>query len=251
MSVAIMTTCWKHSQARGTDLLVLLALADIANDDGECWPSIPHLAKKCRLDTRTTQRRIRSLEELGEVVVVVCGGKSSTRGGVRSNHYRIVVYIPAEDSDPGESPPPANRHRGTDATQTLAPVPPQTLAPVPPEPSVEPSREPSLLPVVAEATPARRRDPLFDAMVEALDIDTAELTPTARGALNKALADLRTIDVDPPDIAQRVAIYRRMYPNAAVTAAAIAKHWPLLTVDTMRASSPVGRAFEGARRAGR
>ena len=140
VSVEVLTTCWKHSRARGTDLLVLLALADIANDEGECWPSIFHLAKKCRIDERTTQRRIRSLEGLGEVVVVRCGGRASRHGEVRSNRYRITVYIP-EDS--GGSPPRESATGGTGATQTPAPVPPMTLALVPPEPSVRSVREPS------------------------------------------------------------------------------------------------------------
>lgn len=250
-----MTTCWKHSQARGTNLLVLLALADIANDDGECWPSIPHLARKCRLDQRTAQRRIRSLEELGELVVVVCGGKASYRGGVRSNRYRILVHVPDEetkdDALPGKSPRSAHRHRGTGATQTPAPVPPITPAPVPPEPSVEPTREPSLLPVVAAATPARKRDELFDAVCQVCGITPRELTRSERAATNHALKDLRSVGADPDDVLCRAQVYRRMFPTAALTPSALARRWASLNPASKQATSAVDRAFALARKAGR
>ena len=35
MSVKIMTRVWAHSQQKGGELLVMLALADFANDAGE------------------------------------------------------------------------------------------------------------------------------------------------------------------------------------------------------------------------
>src|ERR1700734_2922107 len=97
MSIAVMTDVWKHSKASGTGLLVLLALADNANDQGECWPSIAYVARKCRIDTRTTQRQIRGLETLGEVVVIRGAGKASTVGGTRSNKYLIVIHVSDEE----------------------------------------------------------------------------------------------------------------------------------------------------------
>lgn len=252
MSVAVMTTCWKHSRARGTDLLVLLALADIANDDGECWPSIPHLAKKCRIDTRTTQRRIRSLEELGEVIVVVGGGRASKSGGPASNRYRITVYIPDDGTgDGGNLPPRQSAIPGTDATGGVAHAPPLGVAPVPPESSVEPSKEPSLLPVVAEATPARRQDPLFDALADVCGIASSDLTSSARGAMNRALADLRKVDAEPVDVRDRADVYRRRWPNVSLTPTALVKHWPTLDPNNAAPTDAIGRAAAFARKAGR
>jgi hypothetical protein len=97
MSIKVMSDVWDHSRANGTPLLVLLCLADWANDDGECWPSISTIGKKCRLkDNRHVKRVIRELERINEVVVVVEGGKSSRKGGVRSNLYMITVHMPAD-----------------------------------------------------------------------------------------------------------------------------------------------------------
>lgn len=178
MSIKVMTAVWDHSKAAGTDLLVLLALADMANDDGECWPAIGTIARKCRIDARTTQRRIRSLEQLGEVVVVPFGGKASIAGGTRSNRYRIVVYLEARAADRQGGESPGN---GTDATPSLAPVPPPSLAPVPPEPSVEPSKN-------RQKARSSRRHPL------PIDFElTAERIAIARDSRNMSRSEFRAV----------------------------------------------------------
>ena len=47
--------------------LVLLNLANRANDDGECWPSLERIAMECETSTRTVIRKIEKLERLGHV----------------------------------------------------------------------------------------------------------------------------------------------------------------------------------------
>lgn len=112
--------------------------------------------------------------------------------------------------------------------------------------------EGSELPAPASLTPTiRKRDELFDAVTAVCGIEPSELTPSARGVLNRALADLRKVGAEPDDVHERAAVYHRLYPHAALTPPALAKHWPQLTTDTVRASSPVARAIELARRAGR
>lgn len=41
--------------------LVLMSLADAADDHGVCWPSVPTLARKCGVTTRTVRRAIQHL----------------------------------------------------------------------------------------------------------------------------------------------------------------------------------------------
>jgi Helix-turn-helix domain len=67
MSVAMLSRVWKHSKARLGDRLVLLALADFADDAGEAWPSVETLAKKSRLSERETRYALRRLERSGEL----------------------------------------------------------------------------------------------------------------------------------------------------------------------------------------
>lgn len=45
--------------------LVLIKLADNANDSGECWPSYQHIAEQCEISTRSVIRHIDALCEAG------------------------------------------------------------------------------------------------------------------------------------------------------------------------------------------
>src|SRR5262245_24990767 len=86
-----MARVWAHSQQKGGELLVMLALADFANDGGECWPSIPVLAQKARLSERQTRRVLNTLEVADEI------RRSRSNGGRnRRSHYFIIV---AENPD--------------------------------------------------------------------------------------------------------------------------------------------------------
>jgi hypothetical protein len=70
MSIKVMNRVWEHSEAGGSELLVLLAIADHAHDDGAgAWPAIGTLARKCKLSNRQVTRIIGSLEEAKELGV--------------------------------------------------------------------------------------------------------------------------------------------------------------------------------------
>jgi len=47
--------------------LVLIKLADNANDKGECWPSYQHIADQCEIGRSTVKAHIRALEDMGLV----------------------------------------------------------------------------------------------------------------------------------------------------------------------------------------
>jgi len=65
MSISIMSQVWKLQDLDGSSLLLMLAIADMANDDGVCWPGIKHLASKVRLKERQTINLINELIERG------------------------------------------------------------------------------------------------------------------------------------------------------------------------------------------
>jgi len=81
-----MARVWAQSQRKDGELLVMLALADFANDAGECWPSIPVLAQKARLTERQTRRVLKKLEAAGEI-----RKRPSNGGRNRPNHYFITL----------------------------------------------------------------------------------------------------------------------------------------------------------------
>jgi len=78
MSIKCMNAVWSKSSASGTDLLLLLALADHASDDGVCWPATETLAQKTRTSKRQVQRLLQRLEESGELIVARMAGRGNT-----------------------------------------------------------------------------------------------------------------------------------------------------------------------------
>jgi len=61
MSNLIITRAYGSTVTDSTDISVLVALADQANDDGICWPSVGSISRRTRLSERTVQRALRSL----------------------------------------------------------------------------------------------------------------------------------------------------------------------------------------------
>ncbi|HEX3156830.1 MAG TPA: helix-turn-helix domain-containing protein [Candidatus Angelobacter sp.] len=87
MSNKAMTHVWEYSAQRGNALLVLLAIADMANDDLICYPGKAHLSKKCRVGVRGLSAILQKLEESGELKIL----RRQTGQRNKTNIYRIVV----------------------------------------------------------------------------------------------------------------------------------------------------------------
>lgn len=86
VSVSVMTEIFKRYPNGGGEMVLALALADHAHDDGtHIWPSIGQLAKKTRQSDRTVQYQLRKMEESGWLILMNDG-----KGG-RNMHreYRI------------------------------------------------------------------------------------------------------------------------------------------------------------------
>ena len=62
MSLDAMTWAWRQP-VRGTQKLVLLALADHADAAWEAWPAIKSLAERCGVTPRAVRDAIRALED--------------------------------------------------------------------------------------------------------------------------------------------------------------------------------------------
>lgn len=80
MSVHVSSWVWRESDTRGLDLLVLLALADQANDSGQCWPSQKALVERTKLSRATVQRRLVALRDRGIIYVIEREGSSNIYG---------------------------------------------------------------------------------------------------------------------------------------------------------------------------
>jgi DNA replication protein DnaD len=131
MSNHALNHVWKHSKQSGSALLVLVAIADAANDDGECYPGVSKLADKVNMKERNLQRIIRHLEASGELEVDYFQGRETQRGP--TNRYRIVFDEGVQESAPVGVQSEDLHEEGV---QGNAPVGVQGSAP---KPSVEPS----------------------------------------------------------------------------------------------------------------
>ena len=128
--------------------LVLLALADAANDEGACWPSQAEIGRKARLKDRAVRNQIRSLEAAGLLSV----SRRATPQGRKTNVYRLNIgcdfslqskqparnagWVEGSESEPVDNPTfrcnQSNRHEMPvgDPTGTLVPVATGTVMPV-------------------------------------------------------------------------------------------------------------------------
>lgn len=89
MSMRLMVEVFHTEVGNPMHKLVLLKLADNANDNGECYPSYQHIAKQCEINKSTAMRAIEALCKKGLLLKqprYLIGGKEQT-----SNFYVIVL----------------------------------------------------------------------------------------------------------------------------------------------------------------
>ena len=84
-----MAAVWQGSRHSGSELLMLLAIADFSDDQGRAFPSISRLAVKCRTKPRYAMRLLASLLASGELEVRK--GKGMQGPGGTTNLYRIAL----------------------------------------------------------------------------------------------------------------------------------------------------------------
>jgi DNA-binding MarR family transcriptional regulator len=120
MSIKIMSMIWENGPDDRGELLVLLALADFADDRGRCWPSIATIARRARMTARSAQRILRKLEADGAVEISTGAARSGC------NQYKITpdTVSPRHSVTPDARviPPPDAR-----VTPPLTPVSPEPL----------------------------------------------------------------------------------------------------------------------------
>jgi hypothetical protein len=101
VSIRIMSLVWTTALP-DSEKLVLLALADCANDDGVCWPSMRALVAKCSKTDRTIQAAIKSLAAAGHLTRDERPGK----GVLYTIHPTPEVASPPKSLPPEDIAPP-------------------------------------------------------------------------------------------------------------------------------------------------
>ncbi|WP_198147415.1 helix-turn-helix domain-containing protein [Sphingobium chungbukense] len=112
MSVRLMSLVWELDLPPG-EKLVLLALADQANDDGlQCWPAVSTIMKRSGQGERTVRRAIVDLERKGHLTRKMRDGNST--------QYHVH---PGQSGTPAKSAP---LPKATETPAKLAPKPSRT-----------------------------------------------------------------------------------------------------------------------------
>lgn len=119
-----MSWVWENSPEKGSALLLLLAIADHADDDGVAYPSIKKLADKTRLKPRNTQLLVQKLADSRSIgldrgigprgcnVYRVQGlqGALFDDEGVQSSVKRGATAIAPESLEPSLKPSKVRKH---------------------------------------------------------------------------------------------------------------------------------------------
>jgi hypothetical protein len=90
VSVAATNFVWYHSTAEGTDRLVLLALADFADENGRCFGSWGKLQQKTRCGRSTIARSLSRLQDAGQLVMVEQGHRRLAGDGGEATRWIIA-----------------------------------------------------------------------------------------------------------------------------------------------------------------
>ena len=116
MSMMLMVKAMQTKVGNPLRKLVLIKLADNANDLGECWPSYQHIADQCEISRRSVITHINKLEEMGFLK------KKYRKGSGKRNSSNVFIldFDGAAPTPHGESPA---------LTDGAAPAPSESPAP--------------------------------------------------------------------------------------------------------------------------
>ena len=194
MSTILMSQCWPLAGMSPAQKAVLISLADQANDDGYCWPSVGTIARRTCLSERAVQGAIKWLQSVRLMTANERNGTSSV--------YRLTpaAYAPPQmlhpaDAAPrgaGDAPPPLQMLR----------TPPADAAPKPSMNRQLNRKEPK--DTRADATgfvlPGWIPADAWAAFMETRKAKKAKSTPYALGLIVKSLEAFRAAGHNPLDI---------------------------------------------------
>ncbi len=239
MSAKVVNFVLENSKMTGSARLLLVVLADMSNNDGECWPGKSSLARRVNVSTRQIIRLVQECERKGELRVL----PPDTLGG--QNHYLIIGIAPdarvrrartISEKKPRIRRVDVSSDTGVSSDTRVTPL----VTPVSPKPSTQPNTLKRVAPAKADAAPLpeltpeqlfdlaangyqsrpvsndvakalvmpmnskpdkpARAFPHFDAIVEAFGVDPATLTKTEKGGIGKVANELKAAGYTPEDI---------------------------------------------------
>ncbi|WP_174935404.1 helix-turn-helix domain-containing protein [Burkholderia lata] len=141
-----MSLVWERYPEGGGELILALALADYAHDNGaHIFPAVDTLARKTRQSRRNVQYQLRRMEEKGwlQLVAYAAGGRSRGREEGRPREYRInPEWVKGAEIAPFQKSAADDTEGRNSRHERVQKATPKGAAAVAPEPSVN-RHEPS------------------------------------------------------------------------------------------------------------
>lgn len=217
----------RDERLNASDRFVLVVYAEHANKDTEkAWPSARTIADETGYNEDTVLRATGKLRRLGYLVQV---GKRRHGDRAWTWIYEVHFDVPTSERDV-EAEDPTSTGRGTDIDVVEDPLSRRTNR------KYQPVEEPLVGSADAAPTTAsldeartRRRDLLFDAIVEVCELEPSSMTRSAAAVVGKTRRELADVGATPDGIRERAEEYHRKFRGAALTPTALLKHWPSLT----------------------
>jgi len=201
-----------------SEKFVLLGIANHSRPDGtNSFPSLDTLCGYTLLSKSSVQRAIKALVEKNYL-------EKESGGGRRSNTYKLKmdrndVELKAIEHGHGDHPDGSQR--------------PPTLVTETTQGSQALTIEPLYNRNITEIEPSKKRDEVWDAIMDACGVNTASLNSNERGRYNKAVKLLKESNATAQEIHMRVKVYKRKFKGAAITPIAVANHWSELDPATV------------------
>jgi hypothetical protein len=242
MAIECMVWALEQDGLKTNEKFVLLGIANHSRPDGNnAFPSLETLARYTALSVSTVQRAINGLCEKGLMT-------KDPGGGRKSNTYTLKMYrekvVQLEIIEGGHSDHP--KHDPVDPEGSHSDHAPRSLLTMQPsqaltmQPSQALTKEPLSNRTGTEIEPrAKKRDEVWDAIMDACGVNATTINSNERGRYNKAVKLLKESGATADEIHTRVEVYRRKFKGAAVTPVAVANHWSELDPATVKVEDVV------------
>lgn len=172
---------------------VLMALADFANDSGQCWPSIRAICEWTCYSERAVRNAIRQLEAAGHIACEVSRGRTSSLYTITPNPAGDAAFNPASDDNPAYGAGSPTRHLTTSTRQQVPPTRqemPPTRQQVPPNHQEPPRTTNKATKRKAPADAAVRPDEVSEQVwADWLSLRKAKKAPVTPTVLRNALSE--------------------------------------------------------------
>lgn len=242
MSLEWMGRVWAMDFESSPRKLVALVIADCHNaETGQCNPGPAYIAKRTNLNIGNVRKHLAMLAEQGLLRRPYPGG----------NWVLVDAQNCASDVHPDAQNCASDAQNCASTRAKLRVETRKTARTIGKESEVESEVEPNYahsdsLALAAVVPKQRARDVLMDTVFEVCGLEYADVPKSAMSGYAKCVHELRAIDATPADVAERSAVYRRLYSGAVLTPRALVSQWAKLRPGTEDArSAGMGRGALG------